>query len=325
MRVIFMGSPEYSVNTLRALIRANHQVIACITQPDAPRGRGHKLLPCAVKEYAQKHSIPVYDFKRVSRDGVETIRELQPDIMITVAFGQILSSELIAIPKHGVINAHASLLPKYRGASPIQAAISAGDTETGVTIMQTEAGLDTGKILLVKRTEIDENETAGELSERLSVISAEAVLATLELIAKNKLMPKEQNNADASICTKLTKSDSIINWAKKARQIKCQILSQNPSPICRAQIDGQQLKIYRARVAKGMENTKEEPGTIIEPTSAKTGVFVQCGNGILEIVECCLPGGKVMPAKNYVMSNKLKKGMCFEQFPYQSGVEDDNA
>ena len=324
MRVVFLGSPEYSISSLNALLESNHQVVAVITQPDAPRGRGHKLSPCPVKEFALSKGLTVFDFGRLSRDGVEVLREIAPDIMVTVAFGQILSSEIISIPKYGVINAHASLLPKYRGASPIQAAIAEGETETGVTIMKTETGLDTGDILLVKKTEIGENETAGEVAARLSDLSAEAILVALELIAKNKLMPKPQNNAEASICTKLTKSDSIINWARKAKQIKCQILSQNPSPISRTVLKGQQIKIYRAKIAKGIENSGEKPGTVIAPTSAKTGVFVQCGNGVLEIEEACFPSGKTMPAKNLVMGNKIKLGDKFETFPFSAGVQEND-
>jgi len=323
MRIVFMGSPEYAVCTLNALIESNHQVVAVITQPDAPRGRGHKLLPCPVKEFALSKGLNVLSFSRVSRDGIDAIREVEPDIIVTVAFGQILSSELIEIPKFGVINAHASLLPKYRGASPIQAAIAAGETETGVTIMKTEVGLDTGDILLVKKTEIGEEETAGEVAARLSDISAEAVLAALELIAKNKLMPKSQNNAEASICTKLTKSDSIINWARKAKQIKCQVLSQNPSPISRTVLKKQQVKIYRARIAKGVENSGEKPGTVVAPTSAKLGVFVQCGNGVLEIQEAGFPSGKVLTGKQLVMGNKICLGDKFEIFPFESGVQEN--
>lgn len=316
MRVIFMGSPEYAINSLSGLLNSKHQVVAVITQPDAPKNRGHKLMPCPVKEFAQKKGIPVYDFIRVSRDGIDTIRELEPDIIITVAYGQILSSQLLSIPKYGVINAHASLLPKFRGASPIQSAIEAGEKTTGVTIMKTETGLDTGDILLIKTTTIGEEETAGELSDRLSKISSEAVLSALELIEKGKLMPKAQNGAEATICTKLTKSDSVINWNHKASQIKCKILSQNPSPVSRTMLGDLQLKIFRARVAKGMDNTTEKPGTIIAPTSAKSGVFVQCGQGVLQIVEACLPGGKIMDAKNLVMSNKIKVGMQFEPFAF---------
>ena len=322
MRVVFMGSPEYSISTLNALLESNHQVVAVVTQPDAPRGRGHRLMPCPVKGFALSRELLVYDFERVSRDGVEALKELQPDIIVTVAFGQILSSEILKIPKYGVINAHASLLPKYRGASPIQAAIANGETETGVTIMRTEVGLDTGDILLVKKTEICENETAGELSARLSDLSAEAVLASLELISKNKLMPKKQDSSQASICTKLTKSDSIINWARKAKQIKCQILSQNPSPIARTMLGIEQVKIYRARIAMGAENSGKEPGTVIAPTSAKAGVFVQCGNGVLEILEASFPSGKVLTGKNLVMGNKLKVGDKFETFPFESGVRE---
>ena len=325
MRIIFMGSPNYAIYSLEALLNSRHQVIAVATQPDAPSGRGHKMVPCAVKTYAQNRGIKVLDYAKISRDGIEEIKNLQPDIIITVAFGQILSGELISIPKYGVINAHASLLPKHRGASPIQTAILEGDEETGVTIVQTEIGLDSGAILLVKRTNILEDETAGDLANRLSKMSAEAILSTLELIEKNKLMPKVQDSSQASVCTKITKADAIINWNRRAKQIKNQILSQNPSPISRSVINGEVLKIYRAKLAVGMNDTEQPAGTIIEPTSSKKGVFVQCGNGILELTEVCLPNGKVMPAKNLVMSKKISVGMRFEAFAFEARTEDPNA
>lgn len=314
MRIIFMGSPEYAIESLAALLNSKHQVIAVATQPDAPSGRGHKLAPSPIKKFAQSKGIPVLDYPKISRDGIAEIKEMQPDLIITVAYGQILSGELISVPKYGVINAHASILPKFRGASPIQAAIAAGETETGITIVQTELGLDTGDIILIKKTEIGENETAGELANRLAKLSASAILSALELIENGKVRPKPQNHEDASISTKLTKIDSIINWNRRAKQIMLQILSQNPSPISRSNIEGMQVKIYRAELAKGLENTNVKPGTIIKPSSAKNGVFVQCGNGILELKEVSIPNGKAMDAKNLMMSDKLKIGMCFDQF-----------
>ena len=314
MRIIFMGSPEYAIESLTALLNSKHQVIAVATQPDAPSGRGHKLAPSPIKKFAQSKGIPVLDYPKISRDGIAEIKEMQPDLIITVAYGQILSGELISVPKYGVINAHASILPKFRGASPIQAAIAAGETETGITIVQTELGLDTGDIILIKKTEIGENETAGELANRLAKLSASAILSALELIENGKVRPKPQNHEDASISTKLTKIDSIINWNRRAKQIMLQILSQNPSPISRSNIEGMQVKIYRAELAKGLENTNVKPGTIVEPSSAKNGVFVQCGNGVLELKEVSIPNGKAMDAKNLMMSDKLKIGMCFDQF-----------
>lgn len=323
MRVVFAGSPSYAVKSLEALLGSRHQVIAVATQPDMPKNRGHKLSPCPVKDYALKKGLKVLDYARISRDGLEELKELQPDIIITVAYGQILSGELLSIPKYGVINAHASLLPKFRGASPIQAAIEEGETETGVTIMQTEVSLDSGDVLLAKKTNIGENETAGDLAERLSVISAEAILAVLDLIEKGKLMPKKQDGKNATFCSKLTKTDSIINWNRRAKQIKCQVLSQNPSPVARSVINGQVLKVFRAKVAMGVENSTKPAGTIIAPTSSKQGVFVQCGNGVLELVEVCLPGGKVTDAKNLVMSNKLHLDMQFEPFAYGTKSEEE--
>lgn len=314
MRVIFLGSPEFAVESLRAVLASHHEVVAVVTQPDAMADRGHKFKPCALKEFAQGQGLEVLEFEKISRDGVKTLKALAPDIMITVAYGQILSQEVIDIPKHGIINVHASLLPKFRGASPIQSAIIEGETETGVTIMKTEAGLDTGDILKVAKTEIGERETAGELSARLSVIGAKVLVETLDEIEQGKIEPKKQIHNNATFTTKLNKVICSINFNKTARQISNLVRGSNPDPVARASMGGEIVKIYEAYPREDIASTEEKAGTIIAPTSAKAGVFVQCGFGVLEIVKMQMPNGKVVEAKSLVAGRKLSEGMVFDDF-----------
>jgi len=310
MRVIFLGTPEFAIPSLQKLINSRHEVIAVITQQDKPSGRGNKLKPSPVKEVALKHKIPIYQYEKISRDGLEDIKTLHPDLMITAAYGQILSQAIINVPKFGIINIHGSILPKYRGASPIQTSVLNGDTETGITIMQTEAGLDTGDILSVEKTTIGEEETAGELTKRMAEIGSELLLQTLDRIENGTLSPQKQHHADATITKKISKEECIINWNKSAKQIKCLVLGANPDPIARTILNNDLVRIHRARVST-ISSTNKAPGTIIEPTSAKSGVFVQCGQGVLEIIEAQLPGGKVVSAKNLVSGRKLMVGMQF--------------
>lgn len=324
MKVIFLGTPEFAIPSLKAVMAAGHEVLAVVTPPDKAQDRGKQVKPCELKTFALKEGLKVLQYEKLSRDGTEDIRKLNPDIMITCSYGQILSQDLINIPKYGIINVHASLLPKYRGASPIQTAIIKGERETGITIMQTEAGLDTGDILLSKKTEIDENETAGELSKRLSEMGAEALINTLILIEKGKLLPRKQSHIQAEVTTRINKYEGAINWMKSAKSIKCQVLGQNPSPIAFTRTEsGEKLKIYRANIAKQIDNTKEQPGTIIPPTSNKTGVFVQCGQGVLEITEAQFPNGKVLPAINLINGRKIYVGMRFVRTVFEAPQKND--
>ena len=320
MRIIFLGTPEFALPSLQKLIDSRHEVIAVITQQDKPSGRGNKLKPSPVKELATKHGLKVFQYEKISRDGLEDIKSLRPDIMITAAYGQILSQAIIDVPKFGIINVHGSVLPKYRGASPIQSSVLNGDTETGITIMQTEAGLDTGDILSVEKTQIGENETSGELMDRMSIIGADLLLSTLDKIEDGTIEPQKQQHANATITKKISKEECIINWNKSNKQIKCLVLGANPDPIARTILNNDLVRIHRAKISD-IPSTDKEPGTIIEPTSAKTGVFVQCGQGVLEILEAQLPGGKVVSAKNLVSGRKLSVGMQFMPIAFPSTTQ----
>ena len=321
MRVIFLGTPEFAIPSLEKLIKSEHEIVAVITQQDKPSGRGNKLKPSPVKELALKNNIKVLQYEKISRDGLEDIKSLKPDIMITAAYGQILSQAIIDVPKFGIINVHGSLLPKYRGASPIQTAIINGDSQTGITIMQTEASLDTGDILNTVSTEIGEEETSGELISRLSILGADLLLKTLSEIELGTVQRTKQHHANATITKKITKEECIINWNKSAKQIKCLILGANPDPIAKTTLNDNLVGIHRARISN-VESTNKTPGTIIEPSSAKTGVFVQCGQGVLEIIDAQFPGGKVVSAKNLINGRKLCVGMRFDPLTFPSATYD---
>ena len=313
MRIIFLGSPEFAIKPLEAVLNAGHEVLAVITQPDSPANRGQKLVACPLKVFAKEKGLNVLSYEKISRDGVKDIKALNPDLMVTCAYGQILSQEIIDIAKFGIINVHGSLLPKFRGASPIASAIIAGENETGITIMQTEAGLDCGDILKVKKTLIYDGETAGELTERLSGLGAEALIETIEDFENDRVTRIKQIHTDATFTTKLTKVGATINFNKTATQIVNLVRGSNPNPVARAFINGEMLKIYKARVREDMLSS-EKPGTIVEPTSAKTGVFVACGVGVIELLVVQLPSGKEVEAKALVSGRKLEKGMVFSEF-----------
>lgn len=317
MKIVFLGTPEFAIPTLKALFESRHEVIGIISQPDRVQDRGKKIIFSPVKEFALEHNIPIMQFEKLSRDGVESIRNLAPDIMVTASYGQIISQEIIDIPKFGIINVHGSLLPEFRGASPIQTAIMKGCTETGVTIMRTEAGLDTGDIILMGKLPIGEEETYGELAVRLANLGAGLVLTALDKIENGTVEYIKQSHVDATVTKRISKEEGRIVWEKPASQIKCQILGQNPSPIAFSCINGEVCKIYRARVSD-VANTKSLAGTIIEPTSIKRGIFVQCGKGVLELTELQFPGGKVLKASDILNGRKIKLG---DRFIYSNEIQ----
>lgn len=310
MKIVFLSTPEFGIPSLEKLLASKHKVIAVVSQPDKPNDRGNKITFSPIKQFALEHSLKLFQFEKISRDGVQTLRELAPDIMITASYGQILSQEVINIPKYGIINVHGSLLPKYRGASPVQSAVIEGETKTGITIMQTEASLDTGDILNVKEVEIDPNETAGELMGRLANVGADALLEALDMIENGTLAPKKQSHFEATITTKITKEQGVIFWNKSADQIKCQILGQNPFPIAYSFLAGEKINIYRAKISDA-PSTDKEPGSVIQPSSPKNGLFVQCGVGVIEITEIQFPGGKVISGGQALGGRKIAVGDVF--------------
>ena len=307
MRVVFMGTPEFAVPSLKALLDAGYGVVGVFTQPDRPVGRGHKLAACPVKKLAVERGVPVYQFERLrNEEGLACLRALAPDIVVTAAFGQILSQALLDVPKMGTVNVHASLLPAYRGAAPINWCILNGETKTGVTTMLTDAGVDTGAMLLRRETDIGEVETAAELSVRLSQLGAELLIETLKGYIAGEIAPIPQDERLASRQPMLKKEMGLIDWTRSAKEIACQARGLDPWPSAYTDYLGGTLKIYRARPAMG----EGEPGTVLR-SSAKEGLFVACGEGALEVLEMQAPGGKRMSARAYLAGKKIEPGTRF--------------
>lgn len=315
MRVIFLGTPEFGVKALDAVVNSSHTVVAVVAQPDKPSDRGNKVVFSPVKEYALSHGLTLFQFPKISRDGVVDLKALNPDIMVTAAYGQILSQEVLDIAKFGTINVHASLLPKYRGASPIQTSILNGDSETGITIMKTEAGLDTGDIIKQEKIQIGEDETTGELSDRLAEVGAKLLVEVLDSFENNTVSFTKQDHILATTTKKIGKDDCNINWEKSSREIKHLIHGANPNPIARTLFRNEVVKIYRAKSLDfelNEECEKLDPGTILPVSSSKKGVFVKTGDGAIELVDMQFPGGKILPAKVLMNGRKINALDCFK-------------
>ena len=302
MRVVFMGTPEFAVPSLEALAAAGYTIAGVITQPDRPVGRGHKLAPPPVKAKALELGLPVYQFERLrAQEGLDCLRALAPDVAVTAAFGQILSKKLLAVPKFGTVNVHASLLPRHRGAAPINWAIIQGDAVTGVTTMLTDAGVDTGAMLLSRETPIGAEETAGELTERLSLLGAQLLVETLG--ALNTLAPTPQDEARLTNDPMLDKAMGEIDFGRGAREIVNLVRGVNPWPGARAGA----LKVWRAAAAEGAG----APGTVLA-ADAKRGLVVACADGAVELKEIQAPGGKRMDARAYVLGKRIPVGERLE-------------
>lgn len=307
MRLIFLGTPDFAVPSLRKIAQSGHEILAVVTQPDKPRNRGI-MTPSPVKEVALELGLKVLQYNRISREGVQDIKDLAPDIMVTCAFGQILSRELLAIPKFGVINEHASLLPKYRGSSPIQWCVINGEKETGVTIMKTAYEVDSGDILFADKTEIDESETAGELFDRLSLLASDSIVKAIDLIESGKAVYTAQNHKEATFCKMLSKADGLIDWGKSAIQIKDFVRGMNPWPCAYTMLNGETIKIYKVSVVG--KQVDAESGEIIQ--ADKNGLIVACGNGCVSIEVLQAPCAKRMSAKDFLLGKKIVVGSKFE-------------
>lgn len=301
-----MGTPEFAVPSLEALIGAGYEVVAAVTQPDRPVGRKKTLTPPPVKVCAQAHGVPVLQFERIRRkEGREALTALQPDLFVTAAFGQILSKAVLDIPRLGTINVHASLLPQYRGSAPINWCIVCGERKAGVTTMMTNEGIDTGDMLLRDEVEIGENETAEELTERLSRLGAQTLLRTLRALEEGTLVRTPQNEAEASYQPMLTREMGEMDWSRSAQQLHDQVRGLYPWPGAYTTMDGGVLKVWVSRVSDGKADAV--PGTIVG-ADAKEGLFVACGTGVLQIVELQAPGSKRMNARDYLRGKPMQLG-----------------
>jgi len=308
MRIVFMGTPEFAVPSLTALCENGYDVVGVFTQPDRPKGRGNKVVFSPVKQVAVERGIPVFQPQRIRRDGVEDLKALEPDLCVTAAFGQILSQEILDIPKLGTINVHASLLPKHRGSAPINWAILQGDETVGVTTMMTDKGIDTGDMLLKAETPYIQGETAGELTVRMAELGAQLLIDTLKQLEAGTLVCIPQDHDHMTYDPMLTKEMGIIDWTADATAIVNRIHGLNPWPGCSTAIPGGRLKLLRAEVAEGAG----QPGEIIA-ADPKTGLTIAAGSGAVTITQLQAPGGKPMNAKDYLRGHPMAVGNVLKE------------
>ena len=302
MRIVFMGTPDFAVPSLQALIDAGHDVCAVYTQPDKPQGRKQILTAPPVKTLALEHDIPVFQPNTLKNEDEQArLRELAPEVIIVVAYGKLLPKAVLDIPPHGCINVHGSLLPRWRGAAPIQWAVIAGDEMAGVTTMQMAEGLDTGDMLLTYETKVGEKETAGELFDRLAQSGAELLIQTL--VKLDEITPRPQDDAQSCYAHMLDKQMAVIDWGKSAHEIDCLIRGLNPWPIALTTLSGERLKVFAAEKAAG----NGEPGTVLE-ADPKKGLTVACGEGALRLTEIQLVGGKRMKATDFLRGHAIEVG-----------------
>lgn len=302
MRIVFMGTPDFAVPSLQALIDAGHDVCAVYTQPDKPQGRKQILTAPPVKTLALEHDIPVFQPNTLKNEDEQArLRELAPEVIIVVAYGKLLPKAVLDIPPHGCINVHGSLLPRWRGAAPIQWAVIAGDEMAGVTTMKMAEGLDTGDMLLTYETKVGEKETAGELFDRLAQSGAE--LLTQTLVKLDEITPRPQDDAQSCYAHMLDKQMAVIDWSKSAHEIDCLIRGLNPWPIALTTLSGERLKVFAAEKAAG----NGEPGTVLE-ADPKKGLTVACGEGALKLTEIQLVGGKRMKATDFLRGHAIEVG-----------------
>lgn len=308
MKIVFMGTPQYSVETLKALIKAGHHIAAVFCQPDKPVGRKRILTAPPVKTFALEQGIEVYQPETVRTDeAYEILKAISPDVIVVVAYGKILPERILTLPKFGCINGHASILPKYRGASPIQWAIVCGEKETGVTAMYMDKGMDTGDILEVSKTDIMPFETADELFERLSVLTADLLVETLRKAEQGTLVAVKQNENEATYAPIITKEMALIDFNKPAQDIFNLVRGFNSWPVAYCYLDGKRFKIYACEVS-GSSNAA--PGTVVDADSLK----VVCGdNNCIVLKEVQLEGGKRMTAEDFLKGNKIPVGTVLSQ------------
>lgn len=302
LSLVFAGTPEFSVPALAALLDSRHRVRCVYTQPDRPAGRGQHLATSAVKQFALSRNLTVEQPATLrDPDAVARLAQWRADVMVVVAYGLILPSAVLATPRLGCINIHASLLPRWRGAAPIQRAILAGDRATGITIMQMDAGLDTGPMLLERITEIPSHETAAVLHDRLATMGAQAIVAALEQVADGSIAPRPQPVEGATYAAKIRKEEARIDWARSAAELNRQVRAFNPWPVAETRLSGQQLRIWEATVIDTA--TAAQPGSIVAANSS--GIAVATGAGLLQLTRVQLAGRKAVPAAQFLHGQQL--------------------
>ena len=312
MKIVFMGTPDFAQKSLEALYNVGHEILAVVTNIDKPKGRGMKLVESPVKEYAKSKNLTIFQPEKVRKniEFIEQIKKLEPDVICVVAYGKILPSEILEIPKLGCINVHASLLPKYRGAAPIQWAVLNGDKTTGVTTMYMDIGMDTGDMILKQEVEIGENETTGELWDRLAIIGADLLVKTLKQIEKGTA-PRIKQSDDFTMAPMLNKEISKIDWQEKtAKQIKNLVRGLNPIMGAYSYLNGKKIKFWKVEVEKDT-NLNQENGTVIKAND-KEGLYIKAKDGVLKIIEIQGENAKRMNANDFLRGNKIEIGQKFE-------------
>lgn len=308
LNIVFAGTPPFAATIAKDLIESEHNVIAAFTQPDRPKGRGRQLQPSAVKTLALEHDIPVYQPTSLKTgDGPDTLKLLNPDIIVVVAYGLILPQAVLELPRYGCINVHASLLPRWRGAAPIQHAILRQDDETGITIMQMDAGLDTGDMLTMRPYKLKANDTLQSVEDALAPLGGEALLRVLNQI--EEFEAEKQNDELATYASKITKSDALLHWGHSAKEIHAKVRAFNPRPIAHTLLDDQNIKIHEATVIDDVNG--QPPGTILSAT--KDGIDVATESGTLRITCLQLPGKKALPVAD-VLNSKAEFFSVGKQF-----------
>ena len=305
MRVVFMGTPDFSVGTLKELAKAGHEIVGVISQPDKPKGRGKNLQPTPVKEAAMELGLPVYQPKKVrDPEFIQVVRDLEPEVIVVVAFGQIIPKEILEMPKYGCINVHASLLPAYRGAAPIQWAVINGDKESGVTIMRMDEGLDTGDMIMKTEVPLSEDETGGSLHDKLAEAGAKLCVETLKALEDKTATWEVQGESPTAYAKMLDKKLGDIDWSRSAKSIECLIRGLNPWPSAYTDWNGKVMKIWEAGVLD--ENTDAKPGTIVKVE--KDSFSVQTGDGLLKVLALQIPGKKRMEADAFLRGYQIETG-----------------
>ena len=311
MKIVFMGTPDFAKESLEAIYNDGHEIIGVVTNPDKPKGRGMKMVASPVKEFSVEKGLKVYQPQKVrnNEEFIEEIKKLNPDVICVVAYGKILPKELLDIPKLGCINVHGSLLPKYRGAAPIQWAVLNGDKTTGITTMYMDEGMDTGDMILKEEVEIGDNETTGELWDRLSKIGAKLLVETLKKI-ENGTAPREKQGEDFTIAPMLDKEIAKIDWENKtAIEIKNLVRGLNPIMGAYTFLNGKKIKFWKVDIVKGLETAKN--GTVII-SNPKEGLFIKTKEGILKVLEIQGENAKRMPIGDFLRGNKIEEYSVFE-------------